>query len=74
MGYSIYVIPDVGEPVFRSGLAHAVAAMSAGKAEGRLLFRRDEAVQKIEIVVMEGHTQHLGAIDGHMMTRSNQHD
>jgi cobalamin biosynthesis protein CbiD len=69
MSFSIYAIPNVGDPVFRSGYTSAVNATSSARAEARLMLKR-EAVSSVEIVTIENSE----AIEAHMITRSNQHD
>ncbi len=63
--FSIYVIPDVGDPVYRPGYPTAQAAESAARAEARLVFRRVPEVRSIEIVTIEHNT----AISQRVITR-----
>ena len=56
--FSVYVIPDSGDPKFKAGFKSAVDAESSGVAEARLMIRTRPAVASVEVVTIEGR-EHL---------------
>lgn len=56
--FSAYVIPDVGDPIYKPGFHSAVNAESSGLCEARRLLKKRPEVNAIEVVTIE-HREHL---------------
>lgn len=52
--WAVVLIPNVGNVRVKHSQAHGVAAQASGLAEARLMFKTDEHINSIEVVVLEG--------------------